>query len=70
MGDLALVECMTAFTTYRCPYLDAFPALRSQAVRDNRRLYISNDEHLDVMGHQVIAQLLLEWLRVTLPSAS
>jgi hypothetical protein len=46
-----------------CPYLDAFPALRSQAARDNKRIYIPNDEHLDVMGHQVIAQLLLEWLR-------
>jgi hypothetical protein len=53
-----------------CPYLDALPALRSRAARDNRRIYIPNDEHLDVMGHQVIAQLLLEWLRVNLPSAS
>jgi hypothetical protein len=53
-----------------CPYLDALPALRSQAARDNRRIYIPNDEHLDVMGHQIIAQLLLEWLRVNLPSAS
>jgi hypothetical protein len=53
-----------------CPYLDALPALRSQAARDNQRLYIPNDEHLDVMGHQVIAQLLLEWLRVNLLSAS
>jgi hypothetical protein len=51
-----------------CPYLDAFPALRSQATRDNKRIYIPNDEHLDVMGHQVIAQLLLEWLRANPPS--
>jgi hypothetical protein len=53
-----------------CPYLDALPALRSQAARDNRRIYIPNDEHLDVMGHQVIAQLLMEWLRTNLLSAS
>jgi hypothetical protein len=53
-----------------CPYLDAFSVLRSQAARDNQLLYIPNDEHLDVMGHQVIAQLLLEWLRVNLPPAS
>ena len=53
-----------------CPYLDALPALRSQATRDNQRLYIPNDEHLDVMGHQVISQLLREWLRVNPPSTS
>jgi hypothetical protein len=51
-----------------CPYLDALPALRSQAARDNKQIYIPNDEHLDVMGHQVIAQLLLEWLRANPPS--
>ena len=50
-----------------CPYLDALPALRSQAARDNKRIYIPNDEHVDVMGHQVLAQLLLEWLRANPP---
>jgi hypothetical protein len=46
-----------------CSYLDAFPTLRNQAGRNNQQLYISNDEHLDIMGHQVIARLLLAWLR-------
>jgi hypothetical protein len=44
------------------PYLDLFPALRSRAATDNRKLYVPNDEHLDTQGHEVVAQTLKQFL--------
>jgi hypothetical protein len=46
-----------------CSFVDGFAALRQAAARDNGALYILGDEHLDTTGHEVIAQLVLEWLR-------
>lgn len=46
-----------------CSYIDAFEALRQAAANGNHSLYIPNDEHLDVGGHVVIAQLIAGWLR-------
>lgn len=45
-----------------CPYIDLFPALRSRAATDNRKLYIPNDEHLDTQGHEVVAQTVKQFL--------
>jgi hypothetical protein len=45
-----------------CTFIDAFDALRQAAASDNRSLYIPNDEHLDVRGHEVIARRLVEYL--------
>lgn len=46
-----------------CSYVDTFSALRSQALTDNRHVYFPSDEHLDVHGHEVVAQVVLEWIR-------
>ena len=46
-----------------CTFVDSFDALRQAAATDNRGLYIPDDEHLDVRGHEVIAQIVVEWLR-------
>lgn len=45
-----------------CTVVDGFDALRRAAATDNRGLYIPNDEHLDVRGHDVMAQTVVEWL--------
>jgi hypothetical protein len=39
-----------------CSFVDVWSALHEEAGRDNRRLYIPNDEHLDVRGHEIIAR--------------
>jgi len=46
-----------------CSFIDASKALQKAAATDIRNLYIPNDEHLDIAGHTVIAQVVLEWLR-------
>ena len=46
-----------------CSFVDSFAALRQAAAIDNRNLYIPRDEHLDVRGHQVLAQLVTDWIR-------
>jgi len=46
-----------------CDFVDSFEAFRQAAVKDNRGLYIPNDEHLDVEGHEVMAQVVARWLR-------
>ncbi len=46
-----------------CSFLDGFAALRKAAASDNNQLYIIGDEHLDTRGHEVISQLVVEWLR-------
>ena len=46
-----------------CDFVDSFDALREAAAKDNRNIYIPNDEHLDVGGHEVISQIVADWLR-------
>ncbi len=46
-----------------CTAIDMFPPLRHAAARDNRRLYIPGDEHLDTRGHQVVARAVLDYLQ-------
>lgn len=46
-----------------CGFVDSVDALRRAADKDNRSLYIPNDEHLDVGGHDVVAQIVTDWLR-------
>lgn len=45
-----------------CSFIDTFAALRQAAAIDNRGLYITTDEHLDIRGHEVMAQTISEWL--------
>ncbi len=46
-----------------CAFVDAFAAFRQAAASDNRGLFIPGDEHLDIRGHEVIAQSMVNWLR-------
>ena len=46
-----------------CPFIDTFKVLRQAASVDTRNLYIPVDEHLDIRGHEVVAQTVGEWLR-------
>ena len=46
-----------------CTFVDSFAALRDAAATENRNMYIPRDEHLDVRGHEVIAQLVSDWIR-------
>ena len=46
-----------------CSFVDTYTALRNAAAVDNRNLYVPVDEHLDVTGHEVVAQALMEQLR-------
>jgi len=46
-----------------CPFIDTFTALRKAAAIDNRNLYIPVDEHLDIRGHELVAQTVAEWMR-------
>ena len=46
-----------------CAYVDSYQELRRLTDEGQRELYIPADEHLDIRGHEVIAQLVLEWLR-------
>ena len=48
-----------------CNFVDSFDALRQAADENNRQLYIPNDEHLDVRGHEVMAQIVTGWLGST-----
>jgi hypothetical protein len=45
-----------------CPAIDLFPAMRAAAARDNRGLYLVRYPHLDVGGHAVVAQQVVQWL--------
>jgi hypothetical protein len=45
-----------------CTYLDLYMPLRRRADRDNRRLYIPDDEHLDTQGHEVVAEAVKQLL--------
>lgn len=46
-----------------CTYIDAYGELRRLTDGGERELYIPADEHLDIRGHEVITQIVLEWLR-------
>lgn len=46
-----------------CKFVDGFDAFREAAAKGNRNLYIPNDEHLDVDGHDVMAQIVSRWIR-------
>ncbi len=46
-----------------CSFIDTFGALRTAATVNNRNLYVPVDEHLDVNGHEVVAQAVVEQLR-------
>jgi hypothetical protein len=46
-----------------CSFIDSFAALRKAASEGKPRLYVPNDEHLDVGGHEVVAQTVVDWLQ-------
>ena len=48
-----------------CVYVDVFEALRARALADNTRVYDRHDpdEHLDVDGHEVVSQAIVEAIR-------
>lgn len=46
-----------------CTFVDSFAVLRHAAASNNRNIYIPRDEHLDVRGHELIAQLVADWIR-------
>jgi hypothetical protein len=46
-----------------CTFVDTFDALRQASANGNYSLYIPNDEHLDVGGHDVMAHVIADWLR-------
>lgn len=46
-----------------CSFIDTFDAFRNASANQSHTLYIPNDEHLDIGGHDVIAQVIAEWLR-------
>lgn len=53
----------TCHSTPGCSFVDVWSALHAQARQNNRGLYIPNDEHLDVRGHQVVGASILEAIR-------
>jgi hypothetical protein len=46
-----------------CGYVDLLPAFQQAAARENRGLYIPDDEHLDRSGHEVTARAILAQIR-------
>jgi hypothetical protein len=53
-----------------CTFIDTFDIFRQASANGNRSLYILNDEHLDIGGHDVLAQVIVEWLKAkNLPAA-
>lgn len=46
-----------------CSFINLADPLRAAAERDNRGLFLRNDEHFDRAGHRVVAETLAEWLR-------
>lgn len=45
-----------------CTFIDTFDVLRQASVNGSRTLYIPNDEHLDIEGQHVMAQVIAGWL--------
>lgn len=52
-------------TQIGCGFANTFEAFRQAATNGKRNLYIQADEHLDVGGHDVMAQTVVDWLRST-----
>jgi hypothetical protein len=46
-----------------CPMIDAGPPLRRRAAADNRRIYVRNDPHLGVDGHDEVGNALVQFVR-------
>jgi hypothetical protein len=46
----------------RCDYIDLFSRFRREAAK-GRHIYLPTDQHLDLEGHQLVAEELLRWLR-------
>lgn len=46
-----------------CTFVDTSDALQQAFANGNHRIYIPNDEHLDIGGHEVMAQVVAGWLR-------
>jgi hypothetical protein len=46
-----------------CKFVDALEAFRETAAKDSRPIYIPNNEHLDVGGHDVMAKIVAHWIR-------
>lgn len=53
----------TCTATPGCKFVDVWSALHKAARVNNHALYIPNDEHLDVRGHEVVAKAILEGLQ-------
>jgi hypothetical protein len=45
-----------------CPVIDICPPLRLRAAIDNRRLYVRNDPHLDIDGHDEVQKSLVRFV--------
>lgn len=50
-------------TQIGCDFVDTLDAFRKATANGKRNLFIPTDEHLDVGGHDVMAQMLMDWLR-------
>jgi hypothetical protein len=46
-----------------CPMIDMAPPLLRRAAEDNRRLYVPNDPHLGVDGHDEVTNALVAFVR-------
>lgn len=46
-----------------CQYIDTFDKFRQLTDGGERGLYIPVDEHLDIRGHEVVTEMILQWLR-------
>ena len=46
-----------------CAFIDAFDAFRQASGNGNYKIYIPNDEHLDIGGQEVLATVIEGWLR-------
>jgi len=60
-GDLA--HALAAFCDHMgCPLIDMYPPLCRRAAFDNRRIYVRNDPHLDVDGHDEVQRALVRFV--------
>lgn len=46
-----------------CKFVDGFDAFQESAAKDSRNIYIPNNEHLDVGGHDIMAKIVAHWIR-------
>lgn len=52
-------------TQIGCHFVNALEAMLDATANGRRNLFIPADEHLDVGGHDVMAQMIVDWLRST-----